>query len=71
MSGTLHEDLLCVTGAGDIQLPERRSLRVKWYQAVKTAGEIQTLSKRATYFAYPVTTDHDHSLFNWLRVHKL
>ena len=31
VSGTLHEDLQCVTGVGDIQSPGQRALRVKWY----------------------------------------
>ena len=67
VSVTLHEGLLCVTGAGDIKSPQKRSLRMKWYQAVDTAGGIYTLNKTATCIAYLVETDYDQSLFNsWL-----
>jgi hypothetical protein len=38
--------------AGDIKSPQKCSLRVKWYQAVRIAQEVQSLRKRATMLRY-------------------
>ena len=35
-----------------LELPEKRCLRVKWYQAVRTAEEVYTLRERATILLY-------------------
>jgi hypothetical protein len=44
--------MLSYTVAGDIKSPQKRSLRLEWYRAVRIAEEVQTLSECAAILRY-------------------
>jgi hypothetical protein len=41
--------------AGDIKSPQKQSLQMKWYQAVRVAEEVKTLREKARMLLYTYT----------------
>lgn len=58
---------------GDIKSPQKRSIQVKWYQAVRIAKEVQILRERATILhttTLPIFLNmiKTYSLAHWLKL---
>jgi hypothetical protein len=48
----IPEDLSTFVVAGDMKLPQKQSLQVRWYQCLRTAKEVSTLCACGTVLCY-------------------